>query len=100
MTGAEMSTLIKCLVDRRKHFSIPMSKQQGSMAAKIINILVAIDIPHPAALAAGHEERRASNGAEGAHGAVHAAGETAASAGVSHSAVSIMGLSCTIRYAR
>jgi hypothetical protein len=44
-----------------------------SPAADVVDVAIAIDIGQRTALGAGDEARRATNGAEGADGAVHAA---------------------------
>src|SRR5436305_6014194 len=45
MVGAEMGAAVERLVHRCQHGGMVMAEQQGAVAAEIVDILVAVDIP-------------------------------------------------------
>ena len=54
-----------------------MAEDGGSPRADVVDVALAVGVPHVGALAAREESRRSTDGAERAHGRVHAAGNRA-----------------------
>ena len=60
--------------DRREHLRVGVAEDGRAPRADVVDVAVAVDVDEPGALAFAEEDGRSADGAEGAHGRIHAAG--------------------------
>jgi hypothetical protein len=71
---AETGASLQRAFERGQDFGMPVTEQQRSPGAHVVDVFVAIGIEDVAALAARDEQRLAAHAAEGAHRRIDAAG--------------------------
>ena len=76
-TEAGMSAirLARGALHRVEHGRVAVAQDHRAPGADVVDVLLAVGVPHVGPLGAGDEARRAAYGAKGAHGRVHAAGD-------------------------